>query len=207
MNKYRIDVFVCDDHRLFCEGLASLFSRSDEIRISRTFSTLAACRQALCAHRPDVLLLDISMPDGDGIVFCRQVLTDYPKVRIVALTVHDEYAVIRRMMDCGAHGYVLKGAGGSELHEAIVSVWKGGSYLSPAVADIVREGTRQGIVLTEVEESILRLICEGLANPEIANRVGLSTETVNWYRKRLLAKCGVRNTAALVRVALQEGLV
>jgi len=149
------------------------------------------------------LLLDLSMPDGDGITFCHQIIQDYPRVKVIALTIHDEYSMIQRMMDCGAHGYVLKSSSIEELIEAINSVWQGQQYVSPLVTDILHEGQARSVVLTEVEKNILRLICDGLTNPQIAVQLGLSTETVNWYRKRLLAKFEVKNSVGLVRKVLE----
>ena len=115
--------------------------------------------------------------------------------------------MIQRMMDCGAHGYVLKSSSSEELIEAINSVWQGRQYVSPLVTDILREGQARSVVLSEVEKSILRLICDGLTNPQIAVQLRLSTETVNWYRKRLLAKFEVKNSIGLVKKVLEQKLV
>lgn len=207
MKQYLIDVYIADDHQMVCEGLSEVINQSGKAHVSRTFNTLEACRQALQERRPDVLLLDLSMPDGDGVAFCQQTVCDYPNVRVVAVTIHDEYSMIQRMMACGAHGYVLKSAPVEELIEAIVSVWLKQQYVSPQVEAILREGRSNSVVLTDVESHILRLICDGLTNPEIATHLHLSTETVNWYRKRLLAKFGVRNTVNMVRQALEQKLI
>ena len=207
MNKYLIDVNIADDHRLVCEGITDLINQSGQAHVSRCFTTLDACRQALTDRRPDVLLLDLSMPDGDGIAFCQQMIQTYPKMKIIALTIHDEYSMIQRMMDCGAHGYVLKSSTGDDLMQAISSVWQGRKYVSPLVDDILRDGLANSVPLTDVEKRILHLLCDGLTNPQIAASLHLSTETVSWYRKRLLAKFGVKNTVGLVRVALEQRLV
>lgn len=207
MKKYIIDVYIVDDHKLVCEGLADLINQSGLAHVSYTFNTLKTCWQALEQRRPDVLLLDLSMPDGDGIVFCHQIIKTYPKIKVIALTIHDEYSMIQRMMDCGAHGYVLKSSSSEELLDAINSVWQGRQYVSQQVTDILREGQAKSIVLTEVEKNILRLICDGLTNPQIAVHLKLSTETINWYRKRLLAKFDVKNTVGLVRKVLEEKLL
>lgn len=205
--KYLIDVYIVDDHNLLSEGLTNVINESHEAHVSNTFSTLAACRPALKERQPDVLLLDISLPDGDGVEFCREITANYPKVRILAVTIHDELSLIRRMLDAGVHGYLLKSAASDELLQAIVTVWKGQKYISPAVAEILSNSADRHIVLSDVEKSILRLVCNGLTNPEISVNVNLSTETINWYRKRLLSKFGVRNTASLVRKAVEEKMV
>ena len=207
MKKYLIDVYIVDDHQMVCEGLTELINHSGKAHVSHTYHTLEACRLGLQERRPDVLLLDLSMPDGDGIVFCQQIVEQYPNVRVVALTIHDEYSMIQRMMACGAHGYVLKSSPVDELIEAIVSVWQKQQYVSPQVEAILQEGKSSSVVLTDVEKNILRLICNGMTNPEIATRLHLSIETVNWYRKRLLAKFGMKNTVSLVRHAMEEKLV
>ena len=207
MKKYIIDVYIVDDHQLVCEGISDLINQSGQAHVSYTFTTLEACRQALQNRRPDVLLLDISMPDGDGITFCQQIINDYPKVKVIAITIHDEYSMIQRMMDCGAHGYVLKSSSSEELLEAINNVWQGNEYVSRQVTDILEKGKANSVTLTEVEKNILRLICDGHTNPEIALELNLSTETVNWYRKRLLAKFNVRNTVGLVRNVLEQKLL
>lgn len=207
MKQYLIDVYIADDHQMVCEGLSEIINQSGKAHVSRTFNTLEACRQTLAERRPDVLLIDLSMPDGDGIAFSQQVLRDYPDVRIVAVTIHDEYSVVQRMMACGAHGYVLKSTSVDELLEAIVSVWQKRQYISPLVERILQQGRETSVTLTAVEQNILQLLCNGLTNPQIATQMNLSTETVNWYRKRLLAKFGVRNTVMLVKHAIEEQLV
>ena len=206
LKKYKIDVYLVDDHTMFCEGLTDVLNHSETVHISRCFTTLNDCRSALAERCPDVLLLDISMPDGDGTSFCQWMMKEYPKVLIVAVTIHDEYSVIRHMLDAGVNGYVLKSAPVEELAKAICTVWKGQNYISQKAEEILRAGSTKAVVLTGVEQNILRLICDGMTNPQIAQQMGLSTETINWYRKRLLAKFGVNNTASLIRLAIKEHL-
>lgn len=207
MNKYRIDVYIVDDHTMFNEGLTDAINRSETVYVSRSFTTLAECQAALKERRPDVLLLDISMPDGDSTAFCRWVTEEFPKVKILAVTIHDEYSMIRRMLDSGVHGYVLKSAPIEELTAAIQTVWKGQEYISPKVREIISEGSANAVILTTVEHHILRFICDGCTNPEIADRMNLSIETVNWYRKRLLAKYGVKNSVQLASLVTKERIV
>ena len=205
--KYLIDVNIVDDHTLLTESLADAINRSEVAHVSRTFATLEACRQTLEERCPDVLLLDISMPDGDGVAFCQQMLEAHPKLKIVCVTIHDEYTVVQRMLDSGVHGYLLKNSSVSELVRALQTVWKGGRYVSQEVKDIISRSEPESVFLTDVERNILRLICDGNTNPEIATQLGLSTETVNWYRKRLLTKFGVKNAVSMVKLALKEQLI
>ena len=205
--KYLIDVNIVDDHPQLTESLAEAINRSEVAHVSRTFATLEACRQTLEERCPDVLLLDISMPDGDGVAFCQQMLEAHPKLKIVCVTIHDEYTVVQRMLDSGVHGYLLKSSSVSELVRALQTVWKGGRYVSQEVKDIISRSEPESVFFTDVERNILRLICDGNTNPEIANQLGLSTETVNWYRKRLLTKLGVKNAVSMVKLALKEQLI
>ena len=207
MKKYKIDVYIVDDHTMLNEGLTDAINRSETVHVSHCFTTLADCRTALAERTPDVLLLDISRPDGDGTAFCQWVASEYPKVRIVAVTIHDEYCVIQRMLEAGVHGYVLKSAPIEELLTAIGQVWKGERYFSPAVEEIISQSGSKAIVLTKPEQNILRLVCQGYSNPEIADRLHLSAETVKWYRKRLLAKFGVNNTVNLVTLAVKGSIL
>lgn len=207
MNTYKIDVNIVDDHTMFSEALAEAINRSEEAHVSRTFTTLEACSHTLAERRPDVLLLDISMPDGNGIAFCQQMLTEYPMMKVVAITYHDEYSIIRRMLDSGVHGYVLKNASVRRLLDAIVRVYHGEQYIDEEVQNILNRGEASTVFLTNAERDILCLICEGCTNPQIAKRLSFSTETVNWYRKRLLAKFNVSNTVSLVTIALREHLL
>ena len=207
MNKYRVDVNIVDDHTMFAEGLAAAVNKSDVLHVSRLFTTQEACRQALCERRPDVLLLDISMPDGSGVAFCEEMLEAHPKMKLVAITIHDEYSVIQRLLDVGVHGYLLKSSSVEELEDALVRVWKGERYVSPQVADILRQADTSKVFLSAIEKQVLELLCLGHTNPEIANRMHLSTETINWYRKRLLSKFGVRNTVSLVALVLREHIL
>ena len=207
MKQYRIDVNIADDHVMVCEGLANAINRTGDIHVSRSFNTLEACRQALSSSRPDVLLLDISLPDGDGIAFCQEVIASYPKLKIIAATIHDEYSVIRRMLDVGVHGYVLKSSSIEQLIEAIHQVWQGERYLSPEVEAIIEQAQGHVVTLTEVERNILRMICDGMTNPQIAKILNLSTETINWYRKRLLSKFGVKNAVSLAALVIREKII
>ena len=207
MKQYRIDINIADDHVMVCEGLANAINRIGDIHVSRFFHTLEACRQALASNRPDVLLLDISLPDGDGIAFCQEVIASYPKLKIIAATIHDEYSVIRRMLDVGVHGYVLKSSSIEQLIEAIRQVWQGERYLSPEVEAIIEQAQGNVVALTEVEHNILRMICDGMTNPQIAKILNLSTETINWYRKRLLSKFGVKNAVSLATLVMKEKII
>ena len=207
MKHYRIDVNIVDHHTMVGQGLTDAINRSSSIHVSRTFNTLEACRQTLQERRPDVLLLDIPTAVSEGIDFCKEIITAYPKMKIIAVTIHDEYPVIQRMLETGVHGYVLKYSPVEQLTEAIIRVWQGERYICQKTQAVISRSQQRMVALTPVERNILRLICDGLTNPQTANRLSLSTETVNWYRKRILTKFGVSNTVNLVRLVLKEKLL
>jgi len=207
MTKYRIDVNIVDDHTMLVEGLSEAINRSDVARISHSYATLEECRSKLAQWTPDVLLLDISMPDGSGIDFCKQIMDQYPSMRIIAITCHDEFSIIQRMMEVGVQGYVLKSAPIQEVLEAITTVYHGENYMCREVAAIIERGKEQQVFLTASEREVLKGICEGLTNPQIAQQIHLSVDTVNWYRKRLLTKFNVNNSVSLALLAEREQII
>ncbi|MBQ9666520.1 MAG: response regulator transcription factor [Bacteroidaceae bacterium] len=207
MRIYKIDVNIVEDHTMLAEGLTHALNQSETIHVSQTFSTLEECWQTLQKRRPDVLLLDISMPDGDGIAFCQRVVAEFPRIRILAMTCHDEYSIVQKALDSGAHGYMLKSSSIQELQRGIIQVYQGEKFIGKEVKEILHHGAETRVFLTDVEQDILRLICAGNTNPEIAQKLYMSTETIKWYRKRLLAKFKVKNTVELVLLAIQEKLL
>ncbi len=204
---YKIDVNIVDDHTMLLQGIADAINRSGLAHVSHTFTTLEACRNNLAEWRPDVLLLDLSMPDGSGIEFCEWLMATYPAVKIVIVTCHDEYSVILRMIDLGVNGYVLKSSVVEELVTAINAVYHGERYVNSEVKAIIEKGKEEHVFLTSAERNILSLICQGLSNPQIANQLGMSIETANWYRKRLLAKFNMTNSTSLVAHVLREHII
>lgn len=204
---YKIDVNIADDHAMLVEGLAKTINHCDTVHVSHYYSTLEECRNGLAKWIPDVLLLDISMPDGSGIDFCRQIKEQYPALRIIAITCHDEFSIIQRMLEVGVQGYVLKSASIQEVLEAITTVFHGEQYLCSEVADILERGKAKQIFLTTTERKVLQGICDGLTNPQIAQQIHLSVDTVNWHRKRLLAKFNVKNSVSLALLVEREKIL
>jgi DNA-binding NarL/FixJ family response regulator len=148
--------------------------------------------------------MDINLPDKSGIDLCKEVKTRYPEIHIIGLSSFNQQSFIQKMMDNGASGYVLKNATRSELTEAIAMVVSGEKFLSPeAVATITRNDDSRIPVITRREKEVLLNIAEGLTNSEIANKLFISTTTVDSHRKNLLAKFEAKNTATLIRMAAQ----
>ncbi len=204
---YKIDINIAEDHTMLTQGIKEAINRSDMAHVSRTFSTIEACRASIETWQPDVLLLDISMPEGNSIAFCEWLMKTYPLVKVIVVTSHDEYSVIRRMLDLGVHGYVLKSNPIENLLQAILDVYHGKRYLSDEVNAILEKGREYNVFLTPAERNVLHLICEGKSNPQIAEKLCMSTETANWYRKRLLAKFNMSNSTSLVGYVLKAHLL
>ncbi len=202
-----IHVYLTDDHTLLVEGVTTALAQSDDIRITRSFSTLHDCRTALTTSLPDVLLLDISMPDGDGVAFCKEMAEQHPTLRVIALTVHDEYSLVKRVLDTGIAGYVLKNVTTDELADAIRHVHAGGRHVCDEIASLMRKRAATEVTLTSRETEVLRLLVDGYSSTRIAATLFISEKTVKWHRKNLLNKLGANNTSALVTMAINKRLV
>ena len=164
----------------------------------------ASCLAFLQPHQPDVILMDINLPDMSGIDLCKEVKNQYPAIHIVGLSSFNQQSFIQKMMDNGASGYVLKNATREELREAIEVVMSGAKFLSNEVAAAIAKKDDSKIpILTRREKEVLGLIAEGLTNHQIGEKLFISTTTVDTHRKNLLSKFDVRNTATLIRLAAQ----
>jgi DNA-binding NarL/FixJ family response regulator len=152
--------------------------------------------------------MDINLPDKSGIDLCKEVKEKYPLIFIVGLSTFNQQSFIQKMMDNGASGYVLKNATQEELTDAIGAVMKGNIYLCDEASQALRKNISAGVpVLTRREKEVLELIAGGMTNNEIAKKLFLSSTTVDTHRKNLLAKFGVKNTASVVKMAVQMQLI
>ena len=201
-------IFIVDDHYMVVEGIRSLLQNEKNIEWTGHASNAASCLAFLQKQLPDVILMDINLPDKSGIDLCKEVREKYPSVFIVGLSTFNQQSFIQKMMDNGASGYVLKNATQEELMEAIGTVMKGKTYLSEEASQSLRKNAdADRPVITRREKEILELIAEGLTNHEIAAKIFISTSTVDTHRKNLLAKLNAKNTAALVKMAVQYQLI
>lgn len=201
-------VFIVDDHYMVIEGIRALLQNEKGIEWVGHATNAASCLAFLKKQLPDVILMDINLPDSSGIDLCREVKQLYPSVFIVGLSTFNQQSFISRMMDNGASGYVLKNATREELTEAIEVAAKGKTYLSGEAAQTLRSNDDANIpVLTRREKEVLLLIAEGLTNSEVAEKLFISTTTVDTHRKNLLAKFDARNTASLVKMAMQLQMI
>lgn len=197
-----IKVFIVDDHYMVIEGIRSLLQNEKNIEWIGHAMNAESCLAFLKQQQPDVILMDISMPDKSGIDLCREVKQKYPSVFIVGLSTFNQQSFIQKMMDNGASGYVLKNATRDELMEGIEIVMKGRTYLSDEASKVLRKNDDSDApVLTRREKEVLELIAEGMTNNEIATKLFLSSTTVDTHRKNLLSKLSAKNTAELVKLA------
>lgn len=201
-------LFIVDDHYMVIEGIHSLLKTEKELDWLGHASTAESCLSFLKRVQPDIILMDINLPDKSGIDLCKEVKETYPSIFIIGLSTFNQQSFIQRMMENGASGYVLKNATREELLEAIDTVVKGKTYLSDEVSVTLRKTAHQQIpVISRREKEVLQLIADGLTNAEIAGKLFISTTTVDTHRKNLLAKFDARNTAALVRYAMLNNLI
>jgi DNA-binding NarL/FixJ family response regulator len=205
-----IKVFITDDHYMVVEGIRSLLMSEHDIELIGSASTVASCKAFLSHQLPDVLLLDINLPDGNGIDLCKELKQKYPGLYILGLSTFNQASYISEMMDSGASGYVLKNATQKELTEAIRLAHIGKTYMAFEVAKTLHTAKLENsgkIILGRRELEVLNLIKNGFTNTEIAATLHLSVNTVDTYRKSLLTKLDAKNTADLVRLALIHKLI
>lgn len=202
-----IDVAIVDDHIILVDGLKKLINESGAAVVSRVSGNAAECRSALGFKLPDVLMLDINLPDASGIDLCKELTERYPSLKILALSSYSEYAVVRQMLGNGAMGYVIKNAMPVEIMEGIKTVAAGNKFLCHEVDLLLKKRSDRTVWLSERERELLKLVAEGYTNPEIADKIFLSPETIKGYRKNLLLKLGAKNTAVLVKMAIEQKLI
>ncbi len=205
-----IKVYIVDDHAVVIEGIYSLLQKEKDIEMTGYASNAANCLQYFSSHTADLILMDISLPDMNGVDLCRLIKKNYPGIMVLALSTFNQGTYIRKMMESGASGYLLKNAGRQEIIEAIKVVVKGKTYLSFDAGQALKSGTEQlnNIPpLTKREKEVLAAVAEGLTNTQIAEKLFISVDTVESHRKNLHAKLNVKNTAMLVRLAIENDLL
>lgn len=203
----KIKLLIVDDHRILVDGLKKLFENSDTVNVIAVAYSGKECRSVLIKALPDVILLDINLPDVSGIDLCKEIKTQYPKIKIIALSSFNEYAIVRRMIENGASGYVVKNAMPEEIRMSVEMAANNETFLCEEIDLLMRKRSNSPVWLTPREKELLKLIVDGYTNTEIAEKMFLGVETINSYRKNLLIKLGAKNTALLVRMALEEKLV
>lgn len=206
-----IRVFIVDDHPVVIEGLHSLLQNEKSIEWAGHAMNAQSCLGFFVNNTADVVLMDISMPEMDGVELCRLMREKYPAVFILGLSTFNQGIYIKKMLENGASGYILKNVSKEELMLSIATVNKGGIYFAGEVGEALKDYEKTSLnklpELSVREKEILNLIAEGYTNPEIAKKIFLSPFTVDSHRKNLLAKLNVKNTACLIRLAVQKNFI
>jgi len=205
-----IRVYIVEDHAVVIEGIYSLLQKEKDIEMAGHATNANHCLQYFTKDSADVILMDISLPDMNGIDLCKIIKITYPSVMVLALSTFNQGTYIRKMMESGASGYLLKNAGRQEIIEAIKTVVKGKTYISFEAGQALKSVTQQQNAippLTKREKEILSHIAEGLTNIQISEKLFISIDTVDSHRKNLHTKLNVKNTAMLIRFAMENNLL
>jgi len=209
------DVLIADDHQIVREGLRSLLAKEAWIRVvgeaAEGRTTLRLARELA----PDVIIMDVAMPDLNGIEATVQIVAEFPAIRILALSMHDDRRFVMKMLEAGAKGYLLKDCAIKELVKAIRVVLANRIYLSSGVADLLEQDSLASATSNEPsalqtpsprEREVLQLLAEGGSSHRIAESLHISIKTVETHRGQLMAKLKVRSVAELTKYAIREGL-
>ena len=214
MDKQMINVMLVDDHVMVRNGLKHLLEQAGDIVAIAEANNGNQAMQELKRGNPDVIVLDISMPDMDGLEACKEIKSIRPDARILILTMHPEELYAVRLLKAGALGYITKMSSADELYRAIRSVASGQTYLSEAAAGSVvsqllnlKEHKNQMELLSDREIQVLNLIARSKKTSEIAHTLNLSVSTIQNYRARILNKLGLYSNTELIEFAYQNGLL
>lgn len=203
-----IRVLIVDDHPLVRDGLKARLSHAENIRISGEAGDGFEALRQIEELTPDVVLLDISMPKMNGIDTAEAIHDRYPNVLILVLSMHDDREYVVNVIRAGASGYVLKSASAEEMLQAIKAVYNGGNYYSPSVAAKMLDPVdHPADSLTSREQTVLRLLAGGASNKAMAAQLDISVRTVETHRRNIKQKLNITSTGALIRYALDYGLV
>jgi len=211
----KIRIVLADDHPIVLSGLRNLVRAESDFELLGEATSGFAALKLIREKRPDVAVLDISMPELNGIVLSRRLATDFPELRLLVLTLHEDRAYLNQALEAGVQGYVLKRSAAENLVQAIRAVMVGGLYIDPAIVGRVfaskrataRLATNKNVApsLTDRETEVLKLAAMGFTNKEIAARLDVGVKSVETYKARGLDKLGLKTRAELVRYASGQG--
>lgn len=207
-----IKILLADDHTIVRQGLKLILSAHADMQVLAEAANGREAVDLAAKLHPDIVLMDVAMPEVNGIEATRQMIVANPRLRILVLSMHKEAVYVREILRAGARGYILKDAIDTELLTAIRSVARGDGYISPAVSGTLLNDFHGNAVapvdrLSPREREILQLIAEGKTNKEIATRLNLSVYTVDSHRGKVMEKLNLHSTGELVRFAMKQGLV
>lgn len=209
-----IRVMLVDDHKILRDALKTVLERENDMLLVGEASNGAEALASIKTARPDVVVMDIGMPDMGGIQTTLALRASSPEIRILALSTFFDRRVVMQMLGAGASGYIVKSAGSEELLSGIRSVFSGRSYLCPEVSRVVVDsacgsnfaGKPSGNRLGRRENEVLKLLAEGLTSPEIGNRLHIATSTVEVHRRNIMRKLDLHSVAELTKYAIRQGL-
>lgn len=207
---------IADDHQMFVDGVKAILSQIENLEVIGEANDGEALLKLIAVNPPDVVLMDMNMPELNGLETTKIMVERYPSVKVIMLTMHDSSDYIQRLIKAGANGYVLKNTGKEELKLAIETVHAGDSYYSKEVTQRIMDAMNRkkevqtnvmNVELTEREMDVLKLIAAEMTTNEIADKLCISSHTVETHRKNLISKLQVRNSMGLVKYAMQMGYV
>lgn len=207
-----IRVLLADDHAVVRQGFRLILASQEGIEVVCEAGNGREAVEMAVRHKPDIAVIDVSMPELNGIEATRRILEDCPHTRVLALSMHKDAVYVREILRAGARGYILKDAIDTEFVQAIRAIARGQGYLSPAISGAVLDDYRKNVsdpidLLTSREREVLQLIAEGKTNKEIANLLNLSVYTVDAHRGRIMEKLNMHSVTDLVRFAVRKGIV
>ena len=207
-----IRILLADDHSLVRQGFSMILEAQPDMQIVGQAGNGREAVDLAAKLRPDVVVMDVAMPELNGIEATRRIIEASPRIRVLALSMHKDSVYVREVLRAGARGYLLKDSGDADLVAAVRAVAQGDGYLSPGVSDSVLSDYRRHVtdpldLLSSREREVLQMIAEGKTNKEIANSLNLSVYTVEAHRGRIMEKLNLHSTSELVRFALRSGLI
>ena len=211
----RTKILLADDHKIIRDGLRALIEKEPNMEVVAEACDGRTTVQKAKELMPHIIIIDISMPDLNGIEATRQIISNAPNTKIIALSMHADRRFVMNMLEAGAAGYLLKDSAFEELTMAIKTVLSGKTYLSPAIAGVVvedamRHSTQKGsqarVELTAREREVLQLLAEGRTTKRIATQLNVSVKTVETHRRQVMEKLDIHSVAELTKYAVREGL-
>lgn len=210
----KIKLAITDDHKMVLKGIESMLIETREIDVVGTYENANETIENLEKDQPDVLLLDINLPDINGIDLCKQLIKKYPDLKIIALTNFDDISFTKRMLKNGAHGYLLKNTDKLEILEALKTVISGELYIQRDIKKKLLSQSYQktndnGLIpkLTRREKDVLLAISEELTTQQISKKLFISPKTVETHRMNIMSKLGAKNSVGIVKIALEKELL
>ena len=212
MPQRKIRILLADDHSVVRQGFARILESEPDLEVAGEASSGRAAVELADSIKPDVVVMDVTMPELNGIEATRRICKSHPRVRVLALSMHKDQVYVREILRAGAAGYLLKDAPDYELVAAVRAVSQGQGYLSPGVSEAVLSDYRKHVsdpldLLSSREREILQMLAEGKTNKEVATALNISVYTVDAHRGRIMEKLNLHSIGEMVRFALRNGLI